>query len=348
LACAVHDAIAFGLKVGEELDLATTLCREVRESRQPLVIEHASQEPQFRDHPVPKLYNFESYIAVPVFRNDGSYFGTVCALHDKPVKLHGTSALPMMKLFADLLSMQLQAEIVHAQDRVALNEAYTLAELRERFIAVLGHDLRNPLASVALGADTLLADAGHPARVLRVAERIKRSAGRMQLLVDDLLDLARGRLGGGIPLALRDEPMLAEHLRHVVDELASQHAGREIRVRVTGSGSVRCDPARIEQVLSNLLANALQHGGHSEPIEVELRFDPDAFVLTVRNHGPTRARAELETLFQPYKRAAVGGAGSGLGLGLYIVAEVAKAHGGTATVESSPDEGTCFSVTIPR
>jgi signal transduction histidine kinase len=349
VACAVRDEISFGMKVGDELQVATTICSEVRDSLEPIVIEHASREPEFCGHPTPKLYNFESYIAVPVFRKSGEYFGNVCALDRKPALLREAKTLAMMKLFAELISLQLQAEEDLARSDAELREHKSAGELREQFIAVLGHDLRNPLGSIVTGTELLLTS-DLPAAARTTIERVRRSARRIELLADGLLDLTRGRLGGGLPLALAEVHDLERALRHVVDEVASQRPERELHVRVVGSGSIVCDRPRVEQVLSNLLGNAMHHTSAEQPVRVTLAHTPDAFTIEVQNGGSPIPQDVLPQLFQPFYRAKVKPRGprEGLGLGLYIVAEVARAHRGTATMTSSAVDGTVFTVRLPK
>jgi signal transduction histidine kinase len=346
VACAVRDQIAFGMKVGDELDVATTLCSQVRDTREPVIVEHASAEEEWCGHLTPKLYNFESYIAVPVYRTNGEYFGNVCALDRKPALLREPKTVAMMNLFAELISLQLQTDEALARRTAEVGEYKNAAELREHFIAVLGHDLRNPLWSIIAGSEVLLTS-GLSDAARKTVERVRRSARRIELLADDLLDMTRVRLGGGMPLELAVVPDLENALRHVVDEAASQQTERTIKLSVEGTGSVTCDRQRVEQVLSNLLGNALQHGNTDQPIEVLLRHTPSAFVISVRNAGEAIPAHVLTRLFQPFYRATSGEVHRGLGLGLYIVSEVAKAHGGTATATSALD-GTVFTVTFPK
>ncbi|HET7232913.1 MAG TPA: histidine kinase dimerization/phospho-acceptor domain-containing protein, partial [Longimicrobium sp.] len=225
-ACAVLDRMEFGLNVGDNLDVATTLCSEVRATNQPIIIEHASAEPEYCTHPTPRLYGFESYISVPLYRPNGEYFGTVCALDARPAVLRDEKTVAMFKLFAEMISQQLTAEDERDRDRAALLDERRTAELREQFIAVLGHDLRNPLTSVVTGADFLLELEPTPTQ-RTILERIHRSGIRMTRLIDDVLDFARGRLGGGMPI----HPIEVDHVelvvRHVVAEIASAHAERE-------------------------------------------------------------------------------------------------------------------------
>ena len=348
-ACAVRDGIDFGLAPGDTLDVATTLCREVRASQNPVIIEDVEQDEIYCAHPTPKLYAFRSYIAVPIFRTSGDYFGTLCALDRHPAVLKEDKTVSMLTLFAELLSLQLDAEEQRTRDVTALREAEDDAKLREQFIAVLAHDLRNPLASVALAVRTLLRTHPIAANTRTVVERIERSARRMELLINDVLDLTRGRLGGGIPMQRKEVPDLASALHHVVDEVASSYPDRVIDARIeTGIGSY-CDPQRIEQALSNLLANAVEHGAPEAPIEVRVDETGGVLSLVVQNAGRPIPEDVLPQLFQPFYRPE-GGSGRvrrGLGLGLFIVAEIAKAHGGSVDVASSAAEGTRFTLRLP-
>ena len=163
-----------------------------------------------------------------------------------------------------------------------------------------------------------------------------------------MLDLTRGRLGGGLALERTDVRDLDACLRHVVDEIASRHPGREIRFQVTGQGVITCDRRRIEQVVSNLVANAIQHGDAHAAVDVELQYEPDALTIAVANLGTPISEDIRPRLFQPFARAASGEPRNGLGLGLFIVSEIARAHGGTVSVTSCEPDGTRFMVRLPR
>ncbi len=218
-------------------------------------------------------------------------------------------------------------------------------ELREQFIAVLGHDLRNPLTSVNMGADSLLRrPLGESER--KTVERIRASGRRMSSLVADLLDFARAKLGAGVGLALEDVADLGGALRHVVAELESAHPDREVRLTIDCAGPVRCDRERLGQLLSNLVANALEHGAPDRPVDVRVVRSGDRLELSVQNEGAPISWETRARLFRPYSRGDHGDR-EGLGLGLYIASEIAKAHGGSLEVRSSAAEGTRFSASLP-
>lgn len=344
-ACAVLDRINFGLAAGGQLDVATTLCKEVRDCRMPIIIDHASADPQYRDHRTPKIYGFESYIAVPIYRNNGDYFGNLCALDPLPVSISDEKMTSMVKLFAELISVQLEAEEQHGERQIALLNERQTAELREQFIAVLGHDLRSPLTSISLSADILLRTPLEPPARSTV-ERIRRSCGRIAKLVDDLMDFARGRLGGGIPLELREVSDLGADLRHIVSELQGAHPKRVIHASIEVDGGIHCDRSRVAQLLSNLLANALAHGALDRPVHVNAASPGGVFTLAVTNEGNPIPPETLARLFQPFARPMRGAPQAGLGLGLYIAAQIARSHGGTIEVASSAT-GTTFTFNMP-
>jgi signal transduction histidine kinase len=345
-ACAVLDKIGFGLRVGGELEVTTTLCHEIRAAHAPIVIEKASDDVDYCGHPTPKMYGFESYISVPIIRRSGEVFGTICALDPLPAKLRNGKILEMVQLYAELIAAQLEVEEQLTQSRTALASAVETAALREQFIAVLGHDLRNPLFSIMSGMRLLERGPKEQDRPA-VLRQMQQSATRMSGLIDDILDFARGRLGGGIPVDLREVDDLAGQLAEVVAELEAAHPGRAVHSRIDLPGRIRCDPARIGQLLSNLLANALAHGAPDQPVEVVARRAGGVFTLAVTNRGPTIPPATMARMFQPYHRPAGAAPQAGLGLGLYIASEIARSHGGEITVESTDEAGTTFTFTCP-
>jgi hypothetical protein len=346
-ACAALDRMEFGLTAGDQLDVATTLCREVRSTGEPIIIEHASQEASYCGHPTPRLYGLESYIAVPIFRPGGEYFGNVCALDSRPARLRDGKTLAMMNLFAELISLQLAAEEAHSRDREALSDARRTAELREQFIAVLGHDLRNPLSSVITGSGFLLDISDEP-RHKTILERVHSSGHRMARLIEDVLDFARGRLGGGIAIDPEQVQDVAALAAEVVAEIASAHPDRTLRVTYRDAGAAVLDRTRVSQMMSNLVGNAVQHGPPDEPVEVLVEGMGDRVRFAVTNGGEPIPPGLMSRLFQPYVRAEGSRPSPGLGLGLYIAAEIARSHGGSLEAVSSAGSGTTFTAVLPR
>jgi signal transduction histidine kinase len=176
---------------------------------------------------------------------------------------------------------------------------------------------------------------------------MRRSGDRMARLIENILDFARGRLGGGIPLQLRPDPHLGQALAHVITEVTAIHPDRKVDATIDIVKPVSCDSVRISQLLANLLSNALIHGAAGTPVSVIARRAGDSFTLSVRNHGEPIAAETIERLFQPFSRGNNDGQQrEGLGLGLYIASQIAAAHNGTLSVESNP-AGTIFTLSMP-
>jgi signal transduction histidine kinase len=219
------------------------------------------------------------------------------------------------------------------------------AALREQFIAVLGHDLRNPLAAISGGMNLLLKTSlDEKARV--IVDLVRGSATRMAALIDNVMDFARGRLGGGLPLERSAAGELEPLLRQVVAELQTSAPDRVIDIRVSVTEPVDCDRARIGQLVSNLVGNAIDHGAPDQPIQVTAATQDGSFELSVTNAGEQIPPASLDHIFDPYTRGIHRTSRQGLGLGLYISNEIAKAHGGTLDVISTVDQ-TSFTFRMP-
>lgn len=346
VACAVDDSIDFGLKPGGELVLESTICHEIRQHRQPVIFGHASRHPLFSAHHTPKTYGLESYISIPIVTANGAFFGTLCAIDSVPANLDDPAIAKTLTLFAQLIAMSLDTQSNLELTQAALVSANEHGRLREQFVAVLGHDLRTPLSAIRMSAD-LLESKTSDKRSLSLISAIRSSSTRMGLLIENVLDFARGRLGGGIPSKRQLVDDLEQTLRQTLDEVQASHPQASFSHSLTLPSGIHCDPLRMGQLLSNLLGNAVTHGSVSTPIVVQAYAEANEIVISVTNHGPPIPAELMPLLFEPFTRSEAGHRGEGLGLGLYIAAQIANAHHGSLSVTSTLESGTCFVARFP-
>lgn len=344
-ACAVHDEIAFGLKPGGQLDVHTTLCKEARSARAPIVIDQASVDPVYRDHHTPRLYSIESYVSVPIVLGDGAYFGNLCAIDPRPAKVSDPRIASMFARFAELIGQQLDGERQREEAHAALLDEQAVGELREQFIAILGHDLRNPLSAVSACSQLMERKAKDP-EIVKLAARITTNTKRMSRLIDDILDFARARLGGDMGVKFEAIDDLDRALAAVVAELAHSHPGRAIESRIEIGRPVLGDRGRLQQLASNLLANAVTHGAPDQPIEFSAQIVGESLSIEVGNQGEAIPEAHIGNVFRPYWRRSTPVRREGLGLGLHICEQIVHAHGGKIELASTR-HGTRFTARLP-
>lgn len=316
----------------------------------PLLINHASQHEDFRDHPGLHKYGIESYIAVPLYRRDGECFGTLCALDPRPAELSGEE-LDIFQLFADLIAYELESSEQQAEREEELKLARQSSERRARFMGILGHDLRSPLNTIVMAATMQKRGQLSAEQNVEMAEKVLKTAKRMQFLIDDLLDTTQAVQGNEIFIE-RKPADLREILQHLIEEFRIAYPERTIEFNASDRCYGDWDEGRLGQVLSNLLSNALHYGTPDRPVTIDLIEDCDQVRLRVNNRGEPISEELKNNLFAPFWRGArkrgVTPNSSGLGLGLFIVKQIVESHGGEIEVESDEENGTTFTIVLER
>lgn len=256
------------------------------------------------------------------------------------------TAFYQMTRFNEAIDQALAESISNYSDEVARS--------RDTFLAILGHDLRNPLSAIAnsglyLSAPGLL-PTGAP---LEAARRVTKGAARMSAMIRDLLEYTRTRLGRAIPIE-RAAGSMGQICRIAYDEIRAVHPERIFRLEISGNLEGRFDAERFQQVLSNLLNNAVRHGERSQPITLSALGDTEKVTVRVKNHGRPIPADQLQVIFNPLVQIPSGlvdedsEPSTSLGLGLYIAREIVAMHGGTIEAESSARNGTVFSARLPK
>ena len=255
-------------------------------------------------------------------------------------------------LRAALRARRRQYEARTTLEALALAEAAarTRADFEQQLIGIVSHDLRNPLNAILLSAQALLRRENVDERTLGTAARIKQSGERANRLIRDLLDFTQARLGGGLQMSPRRLD-LHELARQALDEVQAAFPDRLLVLETHGEGPGSWDPDRIAQVLTNLLTNALKYSPEGTPVTLRsLGDEPSEVVLAVHNEGAPISDALRARLFEPMQRGEAPRDFStrSVGLGLYIVDHIVRAHGGSTSVTSSLEAGTTFRIRLPR
>lgn len=257
-------------------------------------------------------------------------------------------ALDRARLLEAEHEARVRAQTSEEGERRARQEAERVGELQRLSLGVVGHDLRTPLQAISMTADLLVRRGDLNQDQADCVVRIARSANRIGGIIRDLLDYTRARQGETLQIE-RQEVDLDDLCHTIVLETRSVHPDRDIAFESSGECLGSWDPVRVGQIISNLLSNALEHGDPSSRVRVSLSTDEAAATITVFNDGAPIPSEVRKIIFEPYRRADTGErkAGRGLGLGLFIVREIARAHGGEVTLESTAG-GTSFVVRLPR
>jgi len=285
-------------------------------------------------------------VATPIVLANARYFGVLCALDPTSLDRVEERIESKFKHLSAVIASQIDQLELRRQEKNAFLDEQSAGQLREQFIAILGHDLRNPLHAIIASSDLLARQLVYPAHA-QTAERIKTNARRMASLIDDVLDFARARLGGGITVELTEVENINSGLMTVVQEFQDAQTDCKILPDFQVNRSVRCDLGRLQQVASNLLGNALTHGQPNHPIRINATNDEHDLVLEVWNSGEAIPAESLSKIFEPFWRHSVSASRNGLGLGLHICSQIVRAHDGRISVTSSREDGTRFTARLP-
>ncbi|MFV8558501.1 ATP-binding protein [Sulfitobacter sp. SBS6] len=344
VACRTVDEVNFGLSEGDEIGIDQTFCQSVRETSEKVMFNDVATDDVYRNHPIAAQFGIVSYASIPIFRSNGSFFGTLCAIDTEPRDVKHPRVVAMLEMFADIIGRSLETEErLEAQERLVEHERQ-MAAVQEEFVAVLGHDLRNSVAALNAGVRQLdkepLSD-----KARKILPLMGTSIHRMSELIDNIMLHAKSRLGGGIRISATPDAGLEDALNHVVEEVRAAAPDHKITVDLDFDRPVSCDAARVAQAVSNLLSNAVRYADDGSEVAVRGRVSGAEAVISVANRGTPIPESLKQKLFQPYQRGDQT-KGEGLGLGLHIASSIAVAHSGQ--IDVTCDDGlTTFAFRLP-
>ena len=367
IACRVRDDIGFGLKPGGELPIATTICDEIRESGQGVVIDHVAEHADWRTHHTPATYGFQSYLSLPMVRADGSFFGTLCAIDPKPRAISAPETVEMVRLFAELIANQLDArdrnatlerrvaertaELGRAQD--ALRQAQKM-EAVGQLTGGVAHDFNNLLTVVRASAELLRRPELAPERRERYLDAIIDTVDRATALTAQLLAFARRQTL---------QPQVFDAGRAVVADRAMLEtlAGSRVTISIRRPDEpcwINADPNQLDTAIFNMVVNARDATDGAGRIAIDVRgvsclpewrgmplTEGPHIAITVRDTGPGVPDDLIDQIFEPFFTTK--DVGRGTGLGLSQVFGFAKQSGGEVHVDSVIGDGAAFTLYLP-
>jgi signal transduction histidine kinase len=340
VACSVLDEIDFGLKPGGELKIESTICNEIRQSRQPVVIDHVAQEPEWCNHATPAMYGFQSYISMPIILADGSFFGTLCAIDPLPARIKTTATIGMFRLFAELIGKHLDATKKLAQVERS-NDAL------QRFASIASHDLREPLRQVSTFAQLLAKKhRGADAENDEYFGFVEAGVSRMGRLLDGLM--AYTQLDAMDSTILKTADMETA-LNEALEGLRLSLQESEATVTHDSLPQVRGDRAQLAQLLQNLVSNALKYRTKEAPrIHVSAAREGHEWIVSVSDNGEGIAPEHRAKVFEAFARLH-GPEIAGTGLGLAFCSKIIELHGGRIWVEPNTvfSSGSIFRFSLP-
>lgn len=365
ITCAVKDDIAFGLKPGSELVVATTICNEIRGHHQPVVIDEVCSDAAFADHHTPKMYGFQSYISIPIFLKNGDFFGTLCAIDPRPFPLKENNTVKMFQLYADLISFHLLAqEQAEAKNQLLKSISGKLKHSQEeidQYAHISQHTLQEPLRKLQLFSDLMISDKTlsetHMAKEL--ALEINMLARGFSAMITELGTFSSipGNTHGFTSINLNN--ILTDTVTLLQSNIIEKNAVVDIQLLPTISGIT----SQIGRLFINLVDNALKYSRPDTtavikvyaqiPLEEEilsagLDVGVAYYKICIEDNGVGIHKADMPHIFNLFTRVNIRPNDTGVGMGLPQSRRIMRNHNGALVVSSEPEKGSVFTLLFPK
>jgi signal transduction histidine kinase len=365
IVCSVRDEIDFGLEPGGELAIETTICNEIRDSQQAVVIDNVACDEHFNQHHTPKMYGFQSYISIPIILKNGEFFGTLCAIDPQPAELNNPRIIGMFTLFAELISFHLQSMDLMERNDTAMHELNrqltdSMNENRQ-YRHISNHNLQEPLRKMRLFTSMLVnaAEKGDREKSKDLALKVNSSAQRVSMMIKDLSDYSELNY----TQATFETVNLSKIVADVCKQLEPQLTARQAIVHVDELPAIRALPLQMEQLFYHLISNAIKFAKTNIPSVINIRGTEPGMhrvkallsgaqegkyiEIHVEDNGIGIEKSQLEKIFDIFSKLSISNTMEGFGLGLAYCRKIIRNHGGFITALSDPGQGTTFSVILP-
>ena len=355
IACSVRDEVEFGLKEGGELEIQTTLCNEIRDSREPVIIENVEEDPQYKHHHTPQIYSLKSYISFPIILKDGTFFGTLCAIDSKPARLKTSKVIDTFKMFTELLAIHLTSQDLLERSYIATLDLQTenkrLSSANydlDTIVYSASHDLKSPISNLEglVNALSMILAQENTDRVKanKIIKMMKTSLERLGITINDLTTI--------VDADNNCEPEnyeiidIFEIVENVKQDLVKQIAESGAKIDVSSENMLVINYSKksFRSILYNLLSNAIKYRSPDRCPEVLIKmYKTDGRIkLTVTDNGLGISSDKQDKLFTLFNRLHSHVEGSGIGL--YLVKRIVENAKGQIEVKSAVNKGTTFTV----
>ncbi|QNF32250.1 GAF domain-containing sensor histidine kinase [Adhaeribacter swui] len=357
LACSVRDKVQFGLKEGEELQLETTLCNEIRDHRQPVIINNVAECSEYKNHHTPRIYGLQSYISFPIILSDGTFFGTLCAIDSKPAQVNTKKIIDTFSMFTELLTFHIQSQNLLQQsylantDLVQQNKVLTSANTDlDNIVHTASHDLKSPINNIESLVDildqTILEEPLNRELTQDIIRLMRSSLKNFRQTLTDLTTIIEA--DHSLKVIEKEEINFLELVERVKQDLHSLILESQAKIQVTGCEKLLLHfPRKIfKSILYNLVSNAIKYRAPERQPEILINLEQvdEKISLLVIDNGSGIPANQQDSIFMLFKRLHTHVEGSGLGL--YIVKKMVNTLGGQIKVESVLNQGTTFRITF--
>ena len=374
--CSVKDDIEFGLLPGSELKLETTICNEIRTSHSPVVIDHVAKDAEFCNHHTPALYGFQSYISYPIFRKDGRFFGTLCAIDPEPAKLKSSKTDGLFQMFTDLIAFHLNAveQVEHSERKLLEERTMRLKIVEEKntellktnselesFAYIASHDLQEPLRKINTFSGLILQNSNEflTEKTKEYFTRLGNSVNRMQLLINDLLAYTRLNERPAIP----EKTDLAKVVQEIKDDYKDDLTYRNVTINIGEMCNASIVAFQFYQLMQNLMSNSIKFArkGVDPVIDIDATIEKGNTSLhksmmpqqlychiTFKDNGIGFESEYNEKIFKIFQRLNSKEEYQGTGIGLAIVKKIVDNHNGFITAKGETNVGVTFDIFLPH